>query len=170
MWLGLEPGLSLQTDILFFSAGGIIALALASKRLSVEDCIKMFYDFSTQAFTKRTGADMPGIKTLVEATYHSKYETRGIDRILRREFGEDFIFGGKTHREGQDMLKAGVTTTSSSGHPYLLANYNRPLTESCKMALSSSPKSSLALISTVKIPYDFLRAEDSHQELKTWEA
>lgn len=76
---------------------------------------------------------MPGIKTLVEATYHSKYETRGIDRVLKKEFEDDLIFGGKKDPGTQDILRAGVTTTSSSGHPYLLANYNRPLTESCKI-------------------------------------
>lgn len=130
----------------------------------------MFYDFSTTAFTKRTGADMPGIKTLVEATYHSKYETKGIDRILKREFGDDFIFGGKKRPENQDTLKAGVTTISSSGHPYLVANYNRPLTESCKFISSAHPRPFSALTVIVKIPYDFLRAENSHQELKTWEA
>lgn len=97
------------------------------------ECIKMFYNFSEQAFTKRTGADMPGIKTLVEATYHSKYETRGIDRILQHTFEGDFIFGGKKSPESPDMLRAGVTTTSSNGHPYLVANYNRPLTESCTL-------------------------------------
>lgn len=122
------------------STGGVIALALATKRLNVEDCIKMFNDFSTQAFTKRTGADMPGIKTLVEATYHSKYETRGIDRVLRKEFEDDFIFGGKKDPGSQDMLRAGVTATSSSGHPYLLANYNRPLTESCKIIFPFIPR------------------------------
>lgn len=128
----------------------------------------MFNEFSTQAFTKRTGADMPGIKTLIEATYHSKYETRGVDRVLRKEFEDGSIFGGKKAPGTQDMLRAGVTTTSSSGHPYLLANYNRPITESCK--ISFSPILFSILTAIVKIPYDFLRAEDNHQELRTWEA
>lgn len=135
------------------------------------DCIKMLNEFSTQAFTKRTGADMPGIKTLIEATYHSKYETRGIDRALSKVFEDGLIFGGKKDPGTQDILRAGVTTTSSSGHPYLLANYNRPLTESCKITFTLILGLLfwvLAII--VKIPYDFLRAEDNHQEFKTWEA
>lgn len=134
------------------SSGGIIALALASNRVSVTECINLFCEFSEQAFQKRTGADLPGIKTLVEATYHSKYETRGIDRVLKEKLGDESIFGGKREPGGREMLRAGVTTISSSGHPYLVANYNRPLAED------------------LKTRYNFLRAENSHQELKTWEA
>lgn len=140
--------------------------------MSVTECINFFSDFSEQAFQKRTGADLPVMKTLVEATYHSKYETRGIDRVLKEKFGDESIFGGKREPGGPEMLRAGVTTISSSGHPYLVANYNRPLTEDCK---SFDYRTRLVTVLgltvvIVKIKYNFLRAENSHQELKTWEA
>jgi hypothetical protein len=141
----------------------------------VTECINFFSDFSEQAFQKRTGADLPVMKTLVEATYHSKYETRGIDRVLKEKFGDESIFGGKREPGGTEMLRAGVTTISSSGHPYLVANYNRPLTEDCKSfdyrthLVTALLYLGLTVI-IVKIKYNFLRAENSHQELKTWEA
>lgn len=105
----------------------------------MEHCTNLFKKFAQEAFTERRGVGWPAYGTLVEARHHSRYVTRGIENALRDAFGEDIIFGGKKTAENSNRIKVAVTTTSSNGKPYLIANYNRPLVDNinCMILLDS---------------------------------
>jgi len=89
----------------------------------------MFEEFAKKAFTKRRGCDLPGIKYLVEAVNESRYETTGLNAVLKESFGEGRIFGEASDLSARKESKVGVTMTSSAGHPYLATNFNRPMYE-----------------------------------------
>ncbi|KAF8242916.1 hypothetical protein K440DRAFT_664454 [Wilcoxina mikolae CBS 423.85] len=136
------------------SAGGIIALGLGERRMSIEECLEMFCSFARKAFTKRTGAGIRGIGYLVEAQHHSQYESKGLNQSLKLSFGEKKMFGEATVSSESAPIKpvkVGVTMTSSSGRPYLTTNYNRATRK-------------------INAGYEFLRAEDHTREMKVWEA
>jgi len=110
------------------SAGGIIALGLGERRMSIEECLEMFRTFSRKAFTRRIGTNIHGIRYLVEAQHHSQYESKGLNQSLKLSFGEKKMFGeaAETSNDApKKPVKVGVTMTSSSGRPYLITNYNR---------------------------------------------
>ncbi|KAI5782162.1 acyl transferase/acyl hydrolase/lysophospholipase [Pyronema domesticum] len=136
------------------SAGGIIALGLGEKSMQIEDAMKMFRAFAIKAFTKRMGANIPGVQYLVEAQHHSQYESKGLEDSLKKSFGEQKMFGEAktiTEESYNRRAKVGVTMTSSSGRPYLVTNYNRATRKN-------------------NGGYEFLRAEDHTKEMKVWEA
>jgi hypothetical protein len=89
----------------------------------------MFQDFAKKAFTKRRGSDFPGIKYLVEVVNEGRFETTGLNAVLKESFGQARIFGEARNLSGRKELKVGVTMTSSTGHPYFAANFNRPMLE-----------------------------------------
>jgi len=75
---------------------------------------------------------LPGVGILVEAINHSQYETAGLTAVLKSGFGENAnkrIFGETHDWSSRRLVRAGVTLTSSTGHPYFVSNYNRPLHE-----------------------------------------
>lgn len=136
--LEISPNI-FELTVFYCSGGGIVALGLGTKRLSVTDCADLFKKFAREAFTERRGVGWPAYGTLVEARHHSRYVTRGIQNALKDAFGERILFGGKKAAEGQPALRVAVTTTSSNGTPYLLANYSRPMADSCMTFPSTAP-------------------------------
>ncbi|KAF8243740.1 hypothetical protein K440DRAFT_663912 [Wilcoxina mikolae CBS 423.85] len=130
------------------SAGGIVALGMGVGRMSANQASELINQYAKTAFTKRTGFGIPGVRHLVEAVHHGRFETSGLNDVLKRSFSEQGkLFG---HARSEKELKVGVTLTSSSGYPYFVANYNRPTLECAG--------------------YEFLRAEDQSEELEVWEA
>jgi len=120
------------------SAGGIVAIGLGICRLSVKECSDLVKRFATGAFTKRMGSDLPGVGFLVEAINHSRYESAGLSTVLESGFGENSnkrIFGETHDWSSRRLVRAGVTLTSSTGHPYFVANYNRALHDNGKKSI-----------------------------------
>lgn len=117
----------MPTDILTFSTGGLIALGLAAKNWSVEQCTRHFEDLCKQAFTRRTGGNVPGVGWFIDNHHHSKYKTRPLQEALMSAYSEhEHLFGGSRPNAfyGTDT-KVAVTATSASGSAVVLANYNR---------------------------------------------
>ncbi|KAF8540174.1 hypothetical protein BDD12DRAFT_980545 [Trichophaea hybrida] len=102
------------------SAGGIIALGLGERRMSIEECLKMFCNFAQNAFTKRTGAGIRGIGYLVEAQHHSQYESKGLNHSLNKFFGEKKMFGEATVFSESAPIKP-VKNNVDAGYEFLRA-------------------------------------------------
>ena len=109
------------------STGGLIALGLAAKDWSVEQCTRHFEDLCKQAFTRRTGGNVPGFGWVVDNYNHSKYKTRPLEEALISAYSEnEYLFGGsRPHASYGTDVKVAVTATSASGSAVVLANYNR---------------------------------------------
>lgn len=109
------------------STGGLIALGLGAKNWSVEECTRHFEALCKQAFTRRTGGNIPGVAWFVENHHHSRYKTRPLEEALIDAFSDDeHLFGGfRPHASYGTDVKVAVTSTSASGSPVVLANYNR---------------------------------------------
>ncbi|KAF8457057.1 hypothetical protein BDZ91DRAFT_852452 [Kalaharituber pfeilii] len=99
-----------------------------SSHRSIEECIQLFNELSEQAFTKRVGAGIPGLRLLVEAHHHSQIRSSGLKNAFKTALGERRMFGdGETSpaNVGNKEIKVGVILTASSGYPYLVTSYNR---------------------------------------------
>jgi hypothetical protein len=95
--------------------------------MSADECLKMFYDFSKNAFQKRPGLDIPMIKYVLETQHRGRYKSEGINASLKEYLGEDVMFGNSVDNcDGQTTVKIGVTMTGMKGTAYLVTNYNRP--------------------------------------------
>lgn len=132
------------------STGGIIALGLTARNMTVDQCAHSFDSLCRQAFTARKGINVPGISKLVEHYNQSKYETHPFEAALKTAFNDkQYLFGGQ--REDNDRLdiNVAVTTTSAAGSSVVLSNYNRLCLEKRKSHNSSTK---LALIFRSAIP------------------
>ncbi|KAI5805984.1 acyl transferase/acyl hydrolase/lysophospholipase [Geopyxis carbonaria] len=141
------------------SAGGIIALGLGVKQLSVDECERMFYEFATRGFARRSSLkSLTFINNVVEVCKGSKYKSKKMNDVLKDTLGADDKIFGESHyaRSGTDQkmmksnIKVGVTLSSISGHSCLVTNYNLAIHQPTK--------------------YRFLREETKDRELKIWEA
>ena len=130
------------------STGGLIALGLAAKNWSVDQCTRRFETLCKEAFTRRAFANVPGIGWFVENYNHSKYETRPLEEALMSAFSEnECLFGGPrpVASYGTDV-KVAVTSTSVSGSAVVFANYNRLCGKLCE---NFAGLSSVLLIETL---------------------
>jgi len=122
---------SQHSDYDYFSAGGIVSLGLGISEMPVLECMDLFRNFATTAFTKRKGLEVPGLKYLIEAHNHSQFKSSGLKAAMKSAFGDKRLFGEPdqpmTNGAGPSEwgLKVGITLTAASGHPYLATNYNR---------------------------------------------
>jgi hypothetical protein len=108
-----------------YSTGGIIALSLAAKGWSVEECTQKFESLCHKAFQERMLAKDPVIGKLVRVFNHSLYETRAIEGALKEAFTEDLnLFGGASQNTGMPKIKVAVTAAAVSSC-VVLSNYNR---------------------------------------------
>ncbi|KIV80057.1 hypothetical protein PV11_07587 [Exophiala sideris] len=138
------------------STGAIIGLGMVEMGWSVKFCLKKFEDFASTAFHKHKMLGPEYLEWLVAGFQHGRYKVEPLEDLLRREYTERNLFGGA--REDSDFYarshltgKVGVTTTTTNGTPYLLANYNR-------------------LENDENTRYSFLRSEKPEQEIKVCEA
>ncbi len=61
---------------------------------------------------------------MIEAHYHSKYETRPLQDSLSEAYSNDYLFGGPRWDSGQ--AKVAVVAASAAGlQAVVLSNYNR---------------------------------------------
>ncbi len=120
---------------MLLSTGGLIALGLVAKNWSVEECTRHFETLCKQAFTRRTGSNIPGLAFFIENHHHSRYKTRPLEGALIDAYSdEEHLFGGfRPHASYGTDVKVAVTSTSASGSPMVLANYNRLCGEKRKL-------------------------------------
>lgn len=114
------------------STGGLIALGLAAKNWTVEECINHFEQLCERAFTLRTFGDVPGLGWFVENHHHSRYETGPLQDALIDAFSKDaYLFGGPrpSVSSGSAVKVAVVTTSATTGTAVVLSNYNRLCSE-----------------------------------------
>jgi len=120
MWFGCKLVLRIAR-----SGGGIVAAGLGIGKYSIAECLEKFRRISKEAFIKRAGIDTI-FGPLVEAQNHSRYKTKNLDRALQKAFGEkSILFGGQRDSTCEPTIRVGVSTTTSSGRAFLLANYQR---------------------------------------------
>lgn len=138
------------------STGAIIGLGLVEMGWTVNACLRKFQDLARIAFRKHKILEREFLDWLVSSFQHGRYKAEPLEELLRQEYTERNLFGGA--RQDSDYYprshlpgKIGVTTTTTNGTPYLLANYNR-------------------LENDENIHYSFLRPEKPEQEIKAWEA
>ncbi|KAK1832963.1 acyl transferase/acyl hydrolase/lysophospholipase [Podospora conica] len=143
------------------SAGGLVALGLGQMGWSVDDCIRRFQDLCEVIFTPRVGSKLHIVKTLVEGFHHSRYETRPMEKELKKAFSENCLLFGGTQEErpqfgdGSHSLSVAVVAASiADNKAFVLSNYNRPADPQLPVGTS----------------YHFQRPELASQELKIWEA
>ncbi|KAL2820557.1 hypothetical protein BDW59DRAFT_174473 [Aspergillus cavernicola] len=104
----LGPGLYIQDFfdlIVGTSTGGIIALGLGARGLSVQESIYEFRRLCKKAFTRRKGAGIPGLERIITASNHSKYETRPFEDALKSIYEENRLFGGSRHNMEPSCLR-----------------------------------------------------------------
>ncbi|OCK84171.1 hypothetical protein K432DRAFT_289452 [Lepidopterella palustris CBS 459.81] len=132
--------------------GGVIALGLATRNWSVEECLGQFERICMESFSHRAGRDIPGIGWLVESINNCKYDSHSTEKALQEAFSDSqYLFGGpRPSNPSEFHVKAAVLATTPGGNPVVLANYNR-----------QSRDRSL---------YHFCRSENLATELKVWEA
>ncbi len=150
-------------------------MGLAAKNWTVEECTRHFEDLCKQAFTRRTGGNIPGVGWFVDNYNHSKYETRPLEDALTSAFSEsEYLFGGpRPHVSYGTDVKVAVTATSAAGSAVVFANYNRLCREKSKSPSTLAPRHFFPRDLTrllFTVPYHFQRPERSLLELKTWEA
>jgi hypothetical protein len=144
-----------------------VALGLVARNWPVETCIERFKELCGNAFTRRSGGNIPFIGRLVESYNHSKYETAPLYKSLRTAFSDkQYLFGGQRYDQyWTSPVRVAVTTTIGSSSAALIANYNRHCEEKGKQfTLLYQPCPDIAG------SYQFLRGERADMDFKTWEA
>jgi len=92
---------------------------------SIDDCISQFKALCGPAFTPRKGRRIPGFAQIVEAHYHSKYETRPLQESLMSAYSDDRLFGGPRFDTRRQSKVAVIATSSAGLQTIVLSNYNR---------------------------------------------
>ncbi|KAI1737988.1 hypothetical protein F4680DRAFT_426738 [Xylaria scruposa] len=150
--LGPKLPLRLFFDLIVgTSAGGLIALGIGTRGWSVDEAISKFKILTKEAFKPRDLSRIPFLEDFTSVFHGSLYKTQTLENGLKREFSDEFLFGGNNSL--QQMPKVAVTSSSLFGkQAVILANYNR----------SQDVKNSLG--------YQFLRPDTTSKEMRTWEA
>lgn len=108
------------------STGGLIALGLGSRNWAIEECIRKFEDLCKTAFTRRLGASIPLIGTIVTNLKSSVYGTVPLEEVLMKEYRQDeYLFGGPRPSAQYGCTAKVAVTSASNGRPIVLSNYNR---------------------------------------------
>ena len=95
------------------------------KAWSVESCIERFKSLCGPSFSPRKFQTIPILRAIVEAHFHSKYESRPLQAALEHAFSDNYLFGGQ-RIEDNDPTKVAVVATSAAGlRSVVLSNYNR---------------------------------------------
>lgn len=160
------------------STGGLITLGLGEKGWSVKECISKFKSLVSTAFTKPRTFGWEFLDFIITAHNNGKYKTEPLERLLQAEYGYENLFGRSMGPQISSVstpspCKVGVTATRTLGGPCLLANYNRPEQEAEAMENDNqptSPRNENVRYEEKSRPYDFVRAETSTSEIRTWEA
>ncbi|KAF8538268.1 acyl transferase/acyl hydrolase/lysophospholipase, partial [Trichophaea hybrida] len=150
--LGLKiPIIELFDFVVGTSTGGIIALGLAQRGWTTEECRRKFVALAKKVFDPRPGMGIKGVRDVLKYAYNYIYRTEGVENAYKKAFGDDDILFGSPNPTRVKVAVTAVERRRGGLVTYLLTNYNRPLSSSM-------------------IVYSTLLTERSEQELKTWEA
>ncbi|RYC54072.1 hypothetical protein CHU98_g12134 [Xylaria longipes] len=106
------------------SAGGLAALGIGTRCWSVDEAISKFKTIAEEAFRPRDLSRVPFLEDLTNIFHGKLYKTQTLGNVLKREFSDEFLFGGKS--SSQQMPKVAVTSSSIFGERAIVfANYNR---------------------------------------------
>lgn len=138
------------------SAGGMVALGLVEMGWGVSVSLEKFQTFANHVFKKHRMWPNEFAEFLLAGFQGGRYKVEPLEEILALQYGQRNLFGGIRQDLGYSATnhihcKVGVTTTSTNGTPYLLANYNR-------VGKREGTR------------YKFLRAEKPQNEISVWEA
>ncbi|KAI0544412.1 hypothetical protein F4679DRAFT_576867 [Xylaria curta] len=150
--LGPKLPLRLFFDLIVgTSAGGLAALGIGTRGWSVDEAISKFKTLAKEVFKPRDLSRILFLEDFSNVFHGSFYKTQTPESGLKREFSDEFLFGGNSSL--QQMPKVAVTSSSLFGkQAVILTNYNRP--QDVKNSLS----------------YHFLRPDTTLKEMRTWEA
>ncbi|KFY80531.1 hypothetical protein V499_00606 [Pseudogymnoascus sp. VKM F-103] len=120
--IGLPYPVQGNFDFVFgTSSGGIIALALSQKGLSVEDCMDLFERLAKRAFELHHISYIRAI--LVSLFTNGIYPARNIERALRDVFGSNETILDCSSATAMGT-KIGVVASTMKPEPFLFTNYN----------------------------------------------
>ncbi|KFY17790.1 hypothetical protein V492_00388 [Pseudogymnoascus sp. VKM F-4246] len=120
--IGLPYPVQRNFDFVFgTSSGGIIALALSHKGLSVEDCMGLFERLAKRAFELHYISYFRAI--LVSLFTDGIYPARNIERALRDVFGSNETILDCSSATAMGT-KIGVVASTMKPEPFLFTNYN----------------------------------------------
>jgi hypothetical protein len=131
----LHPNYIYSRLIQHLSTGGLITLGLGAMNWTVDECLDQFTRMVNDAFTRRTGSNLPGFGFLIDNFNHSRYETKPLEKCLKEAFTEEqYLFGGRRPSSTSGPgVKIAVTATSLSGRTAIvLGNYNRVCSTKCR--------------------------------------
>ena len=99
--------------------GGIIALALGRKGLSVEDCIDLFERVAKQAFELH----LSYLRAILISLFTDGiYPARNLEAVLQEVFGDKSILDCSSATAMGIML--GIVASTMKPEPFLFTNYN----------------------------------------------
>lgn len=141
--------------------GGLIAVALAKEKTSLDQCQEAFGTICRQSYSVKT----PGVALIhrVSRALRSRpqYGRSGIREALESEFGEKKDFFGEMEQFRPDVRVAVTSINLTNNRTTLLSNYRRPQPDdACKIQHHTDSASD----------YEYDRPNDPAGEMKTWQA
>lgn len=103
------------------SVGGIIALALGHKELSVVDCIELFERLAKQAFELHVSSYLRAI--LISLFTDGIYPARNLELALQKVFGSNTSILDCSSAAAMG-IKIGVVASTMKPEPFIFTNYN----------------------------------------------
>jgi hypothetical protein len=149
-----------------FSTGGIIAVGLGVKDWTIDECTSKFEKLCSTAFTPRFASALQRVASVF--LNRSKYKTEPFNHILRENFGEDRLFGGKSEERRYRRKVAVVSTYGTGQEAVIMTNYNR-----LQRGLEAGKSSTLVCCGELLMlvtDYKFERPAIAFDEMRIWEA
>ena len=111
------PGPIWEPRAVILSPGDLVALGIAAKTWSVEQCTHYVEDLCRRAFTRRTARNIPAIGWFLDKHNHLKYKLRPRQDALASAYSKNEpLFGGpRPHVFYGSDVRVAVQSTSESG-------------------------------------------------------
>lgn len=111
------PGPIWEPRAVILSPGDLVALGLAAKSWSVEQCAHHFEDLCRRAFTRRAGRNISAIGWFLDKQNHLKYKVRPRQDAFASAYSkhEPLLGGPRPHASYGSDVRVAVKSTSESG-------------------------------------------------------